>query len=355
MHISNKRNLLRPSLRDMLKYGASPQFSTGGTPTGDSFMTFDQATIDSNGAFLVSELERLDQTMNEPLVSLTWSRDIQLREDVTLADEFASWTLTNMAAPSGMPGASGKSWASRNMNQTTGPQLDLAKLSQPLHPWAMEVQYTIFELEAAAKLGRPIDSQKLEALKLKHQMDIDEQVYIGDTTYAVTGLLNNAAVTAANVAVGVQGSTLWVNKSPDEMLADVNTLLNRVWASSAYAVMPDELRLPPIQFSNLVSQKVSQAGNISVIEFLRQNSLSMATNGRPLNIQPIKWLIGQGAGATNRMMAYTNDKKRVRFPMVPLSKTPVQYESLYYKTTYFGRLGVVEWIYPETAGYADGI
>ena len=42
-------------------------------------MTFDQATVDGTGAFLVHELERLDQTLNLPLVNFTWSRDIQLR------------------------------------------------------------------------------------------------------------------------------------------------------------------------------------------------------------------------------------------------------------------------------------
>ena len=44
-------------------------------------MTFDQATVDSTGAFLVHELERLDQTLNLPLTSQTWSRDIELREE----------------------------------------------------------------------------------------------------------------------------------------------------------------------------------------------------------------------------------------------------------------------------------
>ncbi|MDG3554300.1 hypothetical protein NXF50_29320, partial [Klebsiella pneumoniae] len=48
-------------------------------------MTFDQATVDGTGAFLVHELERLDQTLNLPLVNYTWSRDIQLREDVSIA------------------------------------------------------------------------------------------------------------------------------------------------------------------------------------------------------------------------------------------------------------------------------
>jgi hypothetical protein len=55
------------------------------------------------------------------------------------------------------------------------------------------------------------------------------------------------------------------------------------------------------------------------------------------------------------MMVYTNERKRVRFPMTLLQRTPIQYDAIWHKTTYFGRLGVVEFVYPETAGYFDGI
>jgi hypothetical protein len=81
-----------------------------------------------------------------------------------------------------------------------------------------------------------------------------------------------------------------------------------------------------------------------------------------LNVQPLKWLIGEGTGGTpqtlntvDRMMAYTNEEDLVRFPMVPLQRTPLEYRSLFQITTYYGRLGVVEFVYPETVGYADGI
>lgn len=66
--------------------------------------TFDRRTIDSSGAFLVGELERLDKTLHAPLSSVTWGRDIDLREDVTIADESSSFTLSNYAA-SGNPKA----------------------------------------------------------------------------------------------------------------------------------------------------------------------------------------------------------------------------------------------------------
>jgi hypothetical protein len=331
----------------------------------DGLMTFDQRTIDGTGAFLLGELERLDQTLHDPLVAVTWSRDIDVREDVTIADEASSFTNSTFASASGMGGAGiagNKAWISKDADAITGISLDIGKTANPLSLWGMEVKFTIPELESAMKLGRPVDQQKYDGMQLKHQMDIDAQVYVGDTILNFTGMLNSSLVTAGNVVAGAQGSTLWTKKTPDEILADVNTLLTSTWAASGYAVMPAELRLPPNQFSFIVSQKVSNAGNVSILEFLRVNSMCNAANGKPLNIQPIKWLVGAGAGGTlgtagtvDRMVAYTRDKNRVRFPMTLLQRTPIEYRSIYHITTYFARLGVIEFVYPETLQYADGL
>lgn len=322
--------------------------------TRDAMMTYDQFTIDSTGSFLVGELERLDQTLHEPLVAVTWGRDIDLREDVTIADEVSSFTNSSFASPGGIT-PNGKAWISKDANMITGVALDIGKTTNPLYLWGMEIKYTLPELASAQKIGRPIDVQKYDGMRLKYQMDIDEMVYIGDTTFGKYGLVNSPLVTATNVVNGASASPKWINKTPDEILADVNTLLTAVYTASGFALVPSELRLPPIQFSYLVSQKVSSAGNISVLEFLRNNSMSNAANGRPLNIQPLKWLTGRGTAGTDRMFAYTRDRDRVRYPLVPLQRTPLEYRSLFQITTYYGRLGVVEFVYPETVGYADGI
>jgi hypothetical protein len=326
----------------------------------DGLTTFDAKTRDSTGAFLIGELERLDQKLHQPLVAYTWSRDILLRSDVTIADEVSSFTNSSFASAGGIV-PNGKAWLSKDANSITGIALDIGKTANPLNLWAMEVKYTIPELESAMKLGRPVDQQKFAGMTLKHQMDTDEQVYIGDTTLNVTGLINNAGVTVNAVANGAQGSPKWTTKTPDEILADVNGLLNATWQSSGWARIPTELRLPPAQYNYLVSQKVSNAGNLSIMKFLIENNLANQS-GQKLNIQPVKWLIGQGVGGTpqtlgtvDRMIAYSNEEVLVRFPMVPLQRTPLEYRSLFQITTYYGRLGVVEFVYPETVGYADGI
>lgn len=331
--------------------------------TVDNMMTYDavsQFTIDATGAFLVGELERLDQSLHEPLVSVTWGRDIDLREDVTAADEVSSYTISGFAAPGGI-NPTGKNWISKDANAISGIALDIGKITNPLILWGTELKYSLPELQSAEKLGRPIDQQKYSGMKMKWQMDIDQMVYVGDTDFNKTGLFNSPLVTPYNVPAGQSGVATWVSatgiltKTPDEILADVNFLLNSVWTSSGYAIVPTELRLPPLHFSTLSSQKVSNAGNVSIIEFLRNNSLTNATYGRPLNIQSVKWLPGAGAGGLNRMVAYTKDKDRVRYPLVPMQRTPLEYRSLYQLVTYWSRLGCVELVYPETVGYADGL
>ncbi|WLW59831.1 DUF2184 domain-containing protein [Achromobacter aegrifaciens] len=318
--------------------------------TTDSMITFDRQTIDSAGAFLIGELERLDQTLHAPLASVTWSRDIDLREDVSIADETSSFTNSSFAAAGG-PSPTGKSWIGKDANSIQGLALDIGKTASPLTLWGMELGWTIPELESAQKLGRPVDQQKYAGMQLKHNMDIDEQVYIGDSTLGLYGLVNSPKVTnSTNAQTGN-----WATATPQQMLDDVNELINSTWAASGYAICPSKLLLPPIQYSKLVGTLVSSAGNISVLEFLRQNSLANSVNGRPLDIQPLKWLYQRGASNANRMMVYTQDQQRVRFPLVPLQRTPLEYRSIYQMTTYFGRLGAVEFVYPETLGYRDGI
>lgn len=147
--------------------------------TRDQMMTYDHRTIDSSGAFLVGELERLDQTMHEPLASVTWTRDIDLRSDVSIADETSSFSNSTFACAGGSSG-NGKAWVGKNTDAIQGIVLDIGKTAAPLTLWAMQIGYTLPELESALKVGRPVDAQKHAGLTLKYNMDVDEQVYIGD-------------------------------------------------------------------------------------------------------------------------------------------------------------------------------
>jgi len=310
--------------------------------------TYDQHTIDSAGTYLVSELERLDRTLHLPLSSVTWNRDIDLRSDVTLADEASSFLMTSFAAPGGItPG--GKNWISGLATEIPGISVDSAKKSVPMRLWGMQLAWSLVELARGEQLGRPIDQQKTEGMRLKYNMDVDEMIYVGDTDLAATGLINNP-----NISPG-PSTEEWDEETPAvTILADINALIETCWQQSAYAVCPTRLLLPPLKFG-LLTQPVTAAGSRSILNYVAEECLANRINGRPLEIMPLKWLSGAGASNVDRAVCYTKSEQYVRYPMVPLQRTPVEYRGIHHLTTYYGTLGEVEFVYPETVAYMDGL
>ena len=319
-----------------------------------SYNMRDARVIDSAGAFLIGELERLDQTIHDPIASVTWTRDIDVRTDVTMGDEASSFANQTFASPGGFS-PTGKAWASKNANAITGIEADIGKTVNPLTIWAMELAYTIPELASSQQVNRPIDVTKYTGLKLKYNMDLDEMVYVGDAQLGVYGLTNQPGISATNVVNGASGGSTWATKTYQEMMNDVNTLLTSAWAATGYAFVPTKIIIPPANFAIIANTLTGQAGSQSVLTYLKANSIATAQNGRELDIVPSKWLTGRGVGGTNRMISYTQDYQRIRIPLVPLQNTSVQQRGIHMMTYYYGRLGVVEITQTEMVAYADGV
>lgn len=325
--------------------------------TKDAFQTFDQATYDSAGAFLIGELERLDPMVHEPLIATTWTRDIDLRTDVQIGDTSSSYTISTFGSVGGVT-PSGVSWAGRETTTLPRAQLDISKVVSPLTLWAQEVAYTVPELESARLTGRPIDVQMLSALNRKHQMDCDQVAYVGASDLGTTGLVNATAVAnVSNVANGAAGSALWLNKSPVEIKADINEMLVSAWAASGYVAPPTKLLIAPGPFGYITTTNVSASGDKSILTYVKENNILTAEKGLPLEILSVKWLdkANLPGASADRMVAYSQRNEYVRFPMVPLQPVAPQYQGIWVKVPYFGSIGVVETVYPETIAYRDGI
>lgn len=317
-------------------------------------------TKDSALSFYVNQLENLDKRLYMPLTSVTWGRDLKLRGGITMSNESTSFIQSAFAAAGTLSNGNTSSagnmpWISPETTEIPGVSIDGNKVTLPLRLLAREISFTSVELDRSQLLGQPIDAQKTDALNILYQMNTDQICYIGSQDVGQQGLLNQSGVTAGSVAVGASGFTQWATKTPDEILLDVNTLIESTWAAAAFAVCPGKLLLPPFQFSYIASQKVSSAGNVSILKFLKENSIALEINGKELDIQPVKWATGRGAGGADRMLAYTNEEDRVRFPMVPIRRETAYYKGIRFFAPYLWAFGVLELVYPETLQYADGI
>lgn len=310
-------------------------------------------TQDSNLAYYVNQLDNFDQRLHEPLFSVTWGRDIKLRSGLSMALESTSFTRETFAG-GGTQTITGKPWISPETTTIPGVSINGERIVTPLRLLGREVSFTSVELERSQLLGQPIDTAKLNALNSLYQLNTDEQVYIGDTFTGDQGLFNSSQVAFGNVTGGTWAAAIAAN-TPDVILAQVNEVLNASWAATGYAVTPRELRIPPAQFGAIAMAKVSGNANMSVLQYIAQNSISTVNNGTPLNILPSKWLTGRGVGSTDRMVAYTNEEDRVRFPMVPVRRETAYYQGIRFIAPYIWAYGQVEFVYPETVLYRDGI
>jgi hypothetical protein len=316
-------------------------------------LTYDRRTIDSTGAFLIGELERLDQTAHDPLFSTTWGRDLDLREDVGPGDEYSSFTNSTFASVGGIS-PNGKHWVSKVTTQVPSQALDISKTTSPLALWAMELSYTIPELLSAQQLGRPVDAQKYRGIQIAYDMDVDGVAYLGDTELGTTGLANSAAVTPVSGLYGGWTADVVAGQQV-KVMSDINALLEASYQATGYKFAPHRLLLPPIQFGLLAATPSSSIATISLLNFISQNCLSNAVNGKPLQILPQKYLPTAGVSNTTRMVAYTKNLNMVRLPLVPMQRTQVEPRGLFQVTTLWSRVGAVELVYPETVAYGDGI
>ena len=133
-----------------------------------------------------------------------------------------------------------------------------------------------------------------------------------------------------------------------------------MYTTAGTKVVPNRLLLSPTEYTLLVSTLISTAGTTSILKFVLDNNATLGVGAEPLKIFPCKWLVGTGntlggvAGkgptTTNSMYAYDKNRKRIRMPIVPLQRTPIEPRGIRQITTYFGRLGGVEMVYPETCG-----
>lgn len=321
-------------------------FGQGASPV----RTRQDAIQDAAGNFFISQLERLDQNLHMPLMATSWQRDIDLREDVSMGNDVSSFMQTNIGSISSAT-QPGISWIKDETTSIGTVNLDQNKVENPLHFWGQNLQYTVRELEKSLTTGQPIDEAKYNAIRLKYNMDMDRLVYIGDPSIEAKGLLTNQNISTGNATVSfVDGGS-----SIENILADFNALLTRAWKNSGYAAIPTKVLMAPSDFAALSGRLNSQAGNSNILEYISRNCITMTETGLPLEIRSVKWLESAGANGKKRMVAYTQRPDIVRIPVVPLQRSPMLQDLVWFRAAYYGLMGGVEFVYPETIAYMDTV
>jgi hypothetical protein len=317
-------------------------------------MTMDAAAVASGNAFLVSELEKLDPTLNEPLTNCTYPRDIPIVSG-------GGWVETTSVINVDYAVSGGQSDAVGGVqNNVRLIQANMDKDLYKVFPYEAAMQIKFTDMERGKVTGRSLEQIYDTGIRLDWDKFLEINAYLGQSSYGTTGLLNNPTVTAGSVSNNTAGtSTLWINKDPDEILNDVNQAINAAWAASQYdqSAISNHVLIDPANYAYIASTKVSGQADKTILEFLETNNIAKK-KGVGLVIAECRFCIGAGTGGTNRMAVYVNDKRFIQMP-VPVSLTRVMTQpsvvTASYDSLYVGNVGEDQIRYTQPIRYADGI
>jgi len=321
-------------------------------------------------AFLESQLELVKPKLIEPLVSLTYPRDVPV--DIGGGfPEFISAFAANYGSPStqfyGLQGTSN--------TEIAAVSADIQKGVFRTVDWAIAMVVRFLDLqriETAVRMGipPPISLQQLYEKGVRHTWDkaVEYVAYRGfPNQFAILGtygLMNNANAPEFTVSGGT-----WYTKlsSPDSILNDVNQAIETVMSNSVYDIehgMPNHMLVPWTQWGYITNpMAIGGVGVVTSIKKYIEDNCVATASGEKFVIDPLPnpWISGQGSGspATDRAVVYRNDEDCLQLPipqvMMKGFTVPTDKNGGSWVTIFYGNIGQIMFKRNQTMCYMDGI
>lgn len=218
--------------------------------------------------------------------------------------------------------------------------------------------YSLDELRKSQQLRIPLDVTKAQAAFRGSQEHTQRVAYFGDATRGMSGLFNNP-----NLAL--DSSTInWATDTGTNIVADMNSLLVKVWVNSANVHVPNLLVLDSVRWAQISNQPMSVTyPEKTILEYFKTNNLYTSLTGQPLRVVPRLQLTadklaaaGVSNGGKSRMLAYElNDENLGMVNPIPWRALAPQMRGLNVFIPAEYKLSGVEVRYPFSGAYRDSL
>lgn len=211
--------------------------------------------------------------------------------------------------------------------------------------------YSLQEIRAAMFVGRPLTTRQASAARRAHDQAINRLAWFGDDDYGLIGIFNNANIPRETVPNdGTGSSTLWVDKTPDQILRDMNQITNTIMQVTNGVETPNTLLLPIQQYTLVASTPRSTNSDTTILDYYLRNN--------PF-VDFVDWvpeLSGAGTDGSDVMMAYDRNPMNLSLELpMPFTQYPVQERNLEFVVNTESRFGGVITHYPLSINIGEGI
>lgn len=209
--------------------------------------------------------------------------------------------------------------------------------------------YTLEELRKSQQMRLPLDVTKARVAYRGAQEHMQRVAWFGDASRGMTGMFNNPNIPLDNSTVN------WATATGQEMVNDMNSLLIKVWSTSANVHVPDTLLLPSDKYAIASSKRMDTGTDTTVMEFFKRNNLFRDITGQEIEVRPILELqTANTAGTGPRMMAYEKTPDNlVMYNPIPWRPLAPQPNGLRIEVSAEYKISGVEFRYPGSAAYRD--
>ncbi len=219
--------------------------------------------------------------------------------------------------------------------------------------------YSVQEIRAARYANKPLEQRRANAAKRAIMQKENQIAFMGDAASGLQGLLTHANITIYTLPQdGVQNGTTastaaaakFINKTPDQVLRDLNAFANGIVATTFGVEAPDTLLLPIGTKNYLTSTARSQFSDASILKYFLDNQ-SFIKNVEWLN--ELSSLTGAGVDS---MLAYKRDPDKLTLEIPQdFEQFPAEPRGLEFMIACHERIGGVLVYYPLSVTRADGI
>ncbi len=296
-------------------------------------------------AFLLSQLTHIEKKMYEvKYKSITYPDIIPVSNE---AGEHAT-SITYFF----MDGATLAKFIGTKSLDVPIAEIGTDKVTVPVELGGIGYEYSLEELRQAIYLQTSLPQSKANIARRGYEELAQRVGMFGDADHDLPGFIDNPNVTE-NTVINPGSGTQWVNKSPTQILFDINDFMGDIFVDTLQIERADTLLLPTAQWNYIATTARSEHSDMSILKWLVANSPYLSSEN---DVIPIPELTGAGSGGSDRMMAYTKDIDKVVFHIpMPLRFVAPQPKGLGFQVPGEFKIGGVEFRYPASARYGDGI
>lgn len=248
-------------------------------------------------------------------------------------------------------------WFNHLSKDVPNADVNMTKYTHQVEMAAIGYRYTTEELGYAYRLNIGLDTERAAAARRAYEEFVDDIVRIGSPDKAMTGLFNDANVGTANVAGADATARLWANKTPLQILADLNEPLTSINVTTRRIETANVVLLPIAAYNYIAVTPMSVDSSMTILDYFRRANVYTATTQQPITVMAVNGLEDAGPSGVGRMIVYrkARDVLKLHLPVPLRFLEPMRSGPMLYEVPGYFKTGGVEIRLPGAMRYRDGL